>query len=213
MPSAICVLLNVNLSCECFVLRSVPCSVHHCSLTTSPGEKTFEVKIESPGEHLTRIWLQVLDRKDGSFLVRYRMYATYPDIHVHVLLQHEHVANSPFVLKGSQKPHISERALRAIFIHRFSLFFFFFAGPVYHEGCDCPQPSGSVWEAHMGCPDSFPQIDRDLSVFSSVDPDGNAQEIPQRFGQRQSLCHYTVQDNKVNQPRRNTHVAPKQAVF
>lgn len=71
------------------------------------------------------------------------------------------------------------------------------AGPVYHEGCDCPQPSGSVWEAHMHCPQTFPQIDRDLSLYASVDPDRNAQEIPQRFGQRQSLCHYTVKDNKV----------------
>lgn len=51
----------------------------------------------------------------------------------------------------------------------------------------------------MRCPDSFPQIDRDLSAFPNVDPDRIAQEIPQRFGQRQSLCHYTVKDNKVFQ--------------
>lgn len=75
------------------------------------------------------------------------------------------------------------------------------AGPVYHEGCDCPQPSGSLWEAHMHCPPSFPQIEMDLAVYANVDPDRNAQEIPQRFGQRQSLCHYTVKDNKVLQPK------------
>lgn len=77
------------------------------------------------------------------------------------------------------------------------LFFWFFSGPVYHEGCYCPQQSGSEWEAHMHCPESFPQIDRDLALYPSVDPDLNAQEIPKRFGQRQSLCHYTVKDNKV----------------
>lgn len=70
------------------------------SLTTSPGEKTFEVKIVSPAEQMTRIWIQVLDRKDGSFLVRYRMYATYTDVHIHILLKSKHVAKSPFVLKG-----------------------------------------------------------------------------------------------------------------
>lgn len=86
-------------------LVSVLYSLYH-SITTSPGEKAFDVKIVSPGEHLTRIWLQVLDRKDGSFLVRYRMYSTYPDIHIHVLLKNEHVANSPFLLKGSWKHHI-----------------------------------------------------------------------------------------------------------
>lgn len=69
-------------------------------MTASPGEKTFEVKIVSPVEQFTRIWIQVLDRRDGSFLVRYRMYATYSELHVHVLLKNEHVAKSPFVLKG-----------------------------------------------------------------------------------------------------------------
>lgn len=72
----------------------------HQSLTTSPGEKTFEVKIESAVEQLTRIWIQVLDRQDGSFLVRYRMYATYTDVHIHILLKNKHVAKSPFILKG-----------------------------------------------------------------------------------------------------------------
>lgn len=73
----------------------------------------------------------------------------------------------------------------------------FCSGPVYHEGCYCPQHSGAEWEAHMHCPESFPQIDKDLALYPSVDPDLNAQEIPKRFGQRQSLCHYTVKDNKV----------------
>lgn len=76
-----------------------PYSLRH-SLTTSPGEKTFEVKIVSAVEQLTRIWIQVLDRQDGSFLVRYRMYATYTDVHIHILLKNKHVAKSPFILKG-----------------------------------------------------------------------------------------------------------------
>ncbi|XP_018537484.1 protein O-glucosyltransferase 2 isoform X2 [Lates calcarifer] len=158
---------NIVLPARFFYIQAVDSSGKN--LTKSPGENTFEVKIVSPVEQFTRIWIQVLDRKDGSFLVRYRMYATYTDLHIHILLKNKHIAKSPFILKG----------------------------PVYHEGCDCPQPSGSVWEAHMHCPESFPQIDRDLSLFTSVNPDRNAQEIPQRFGQRQSLCHYTIKDDKV----------------
>ncbi|KAA8588333.1 hypothetical protein FQN60_001527 [Etheostoma spectabile] len=158
---------NVVLPARFFYVQAVDSSGRN--LTTSPGEKTFEVKMVSPVEQFTRIWIQVLDRKDGSFLVRYRMYATYTDLHIHILLKNKHVAKSPFILKG----------------------------PVYHEGCDCPQPSGPVWEADMHCPQTFSQIERDLALYASVDPDRNAQEIPQRFGQRQSLCHYTVQDNKV----------------
>lgn len=70
-------------------------------------------------------------------------------------------------------------------------------GPVYHESCNCPEPSGALWEKHMHCPSSFSQIQHDLSAFPKVDLERNAQEIPQRFGQRQSLCHYTIKNNQV----------------
>uniref|UniRef100_A0A1A8ICF7 KDEL (Lys-Asp-Glu-Leu) containing 1 n=1 Tax=Nothobranchius kuhntae TaxID=321403 RepID=A0A1A8ICF7_NOTKU len=148
------------------------------NFTTSPGEKVFQVKIVSPTEHFTRIWIQVLDRRDGSFLVRYRMYATYADLHIHVLLKDRHVAKSPYILKGH----------------------------VYHEGCNCPQLSGSDWEADMHCPQSFTQVSRDLSLYPSVDPYLNAQEIPKRFGERQSLCHYTIKNNKVYVKTYGEHV-------
>lgn len=49
----------------------------------------------------------------------------------------------------------------------------------------------------MSCPETIPQIQRDLAQFPSVDPEKIATEIPKRFGQRQSLCHYTLKDNKV----------------
>lgn len=158
---------NVVLPARFFYIQTVDGTGRN--FTTSPGEKTFEVKAVSSVEPFTRIWIQVLDRHDGSFLVRYRMYASYSELHIHVTLKNQHVAKSPYVLKG----------------------------PVYHEGCNCPQPSGAVWEEHMRCPRSFPQIDKDLSNYPSVDPERNAQEIPQRFGQRQSLCHYTVKDNQI----------------
>ncbi|XP_029559016.1 protein O-glucosyltransferase 2 [Salmo trutta] len=158
---------NIVLPARFFYIQTVDSSGRN--FTSSPGENTFEVKIVSPVEQFTRIWVQVLDRRDGSFLVRYRMYASYTDLHIHILLNDKHVAKSPFILKG----------------------------PVYHDGCDCPQPSGSVWKEDMQCPVSFPQIEQDLALFPRVDPDRNALEVPQRFGQRQSLCHYTVKDNKV----------------
>lgn len=70
-------------------------------------------------------------------------------------------------------------------------------GPVYHENCDCPREDSTAWLEDMSCPQAIPQIQRDLAHFPSVDPDKIAKEIPQRFGQRQSLCHYTLKDNKV----------------
>ncbi|XP_051488011.1 protein O-glucosyltransferase 2 isoform X1 [Apus apus] len=138
-------------------------------LTSSPGENAFQVKITAPDEQFTRVGVQVLDRKDGSFLVRYRMYASYKKLKIEVKAGDKHVAKSPYILKG----------------------------PVYHENCDCPQEESSVWLEDMNCPQIIPQIQRDLANFPIVDPDKIAKEIPQRFGQRQSLCHYTIKDNEV----------------
>lgn len=50
----------------------------------------------------------------------------------------------------------------------------------------------------MNCPENITQIQKDLAHFPTVDPEKIAAEIPKRFGQRQSLCHYTLKDNKVN---------------
>ncbi|XP_038673679.1 protein O-glucosyltransferase 2 isoform X3 [Scyliorhinus canicula] len=133
------------------------------------SENLFTVNIYSPGEQFTRIWVQVLDRKDGSFLVRYRMYSSYRGLTIEVKFQDEHVAQSPYVLKGY----------------------------VYHETCDCPHEDGTMWYKDMQCPQSFPQIQQDLAHFPFVDPDRISIEIAKRFGQRQSLCHYTIKDNKV----------------
>lgn len=73
----------------------------------------------------------------------------------------------------------------------------YITGPVYHENCDCPQEDSKVWVEEMSCSHTIPQIQKDLANFPTVDPDKIAKEIPERFGQRQSLCHYTIKDNKV----------------
>ena len=55
----------------------------------------------------------------------------------------------------------------------------------------------AAWLQEMSCPETIAQIQRDLAHFPTVDPEKIAVEIPERFGQRQSLCHYTLKDNKV----------------
>ncbi|MEE6470747.1 hypothetical protein FKM82_009056 [Ascaphus truei] len=153
-----------------FYIQAVDLQGH--KLVSSPGQNIFQVHITAPAEQYTRVGVQVLDRKDGSFIVRYRMYASYTELRIEVQVQGRHVSNSPYILKG----------------------------PVYHEGCYCPETNSNIWLEHMACNPSFPQIHRDLEHFPTVDPDRIAVEIPERFGQRQSLCHYTIQDNKVKVP-------------
>ncbi|XP_075056081.1 protein O-glucosyltransferase 2 isoform X3 [Mixophyes fleayi] len=58
----------------------------------------------------------------------------------------------------------------------------------------------------MFCNESIPQIERDLKHFPTVDPDKIAVEIPERFGERQSLCHYTIKDNKIYIKTYGVHV-------
>ncbi|KAG8517031.1 Protein O-glucosyltransferase 2, partial [Galemys pyrenaicus] len=157
----------VVLPARYFYIQAVDTSGQ--KFTSSPGEKVFQVKISAPDEQFTRVGVQVLDRKDGSFIVRYRMYASYKSLKVEVKFQGQHVAKSPYILQG----------------------------PVYHENCDCPVRDSAAWLQEMSCPDTIPQIQRDLEQFPTVDLEAIAAEIPKRFGQRQSLCHYTVKDNKI----------------
>lgn len=139
------------------------------NFTSTPQRDQFQVHITAPGEQYTRVGVQLLDRKDGSFLVRYRLYASYKSLKIEVKLNGRHVAKSPYFLKG----------------------------PIYSEECHCPEPDSDIWLRMMSCNDSFLQIERDLKHFLTVDPDKIAVEIPERFGERQSLCHYTIKDNKI----------------
>ncbi|XP_063160749.1 protein O-glucosyltransferase 2 isoform X2 [Candoia aspera] len=106
------------------------------------------------------------------------MYASYKNLRIEVWAKNKHVAKSPYILKG----------------------------PVYHENCDCPQEDGNAWLELMSCPQAILQIQRDLAHFPTIDPDNIATEIPQRFGQRQSLCHYTIKDNKIYIKTHGEHV-------
>ncbi|KAM5180986.1 protein O-glucosyltransferase 2 [Mantella aurantiaca] len=139
------------------------------NFTFSPTKDVFQIRITAPGEHYTRVGVQLLDRKDGSFLVRYRMYASYKSLQIEVTFGSKHVADSPYFLEG----------------------------PVYSEECYCPEPNSNIWLKNMACDESIPQIERDLRHFLTVDLDKIAVEIPERFGHRQSICHYTIKDNKV----------------
>ena len=167
---------HVVLPARYFYIRAVDTSGEQ--FTSSPGEKVFQVKISAPDEQFTRVGVQVLDRKDGSFIVRYRMYASYRNLKIEVKHHGQHVAESPYVLRG----------------------------PVYHENCDCPLEDSAAWLREMNCSETIFQIQKDLAHFPTVDPEKIAAEIPKRFGQRQSLCHYTLKDNKVYIKTHGEHV-------
>ena len=70
-----------------------------CRLTESPGQDAFQVQITSSSGRV-RAWVQTLDRHDGSFIIRYRLFASYPDLTVAITHKGKSVAKSPYILKG-----------------------------------------------------------------------------------------------------------------
>ena len=69
------------------------------SVTESEGDDMFQVSIYKNGNH-PRIWTQTLNRHDGSFIVRFKLYETYKNLKIHILYKNKHVAKSPYLLDG-----------------------------------------------------------------------------------------------------------------
>ncbi|RVE71419.1 hypothetical protein OJAV_G00051630 [Oryzias javanicus] len=142
------------------------------NLTFSPGKDAFKVKI-SPLDRKEHVRIHVpppLDRGDGSFLMRYRLYGSaQAGLMVEVLHQQAAVAKSPYTIQG----------------------------PVYHEYCDCPEADASAWRGAMQCPTEEPQVLADLKAFPAVDLQQLREEVPRRFANRGGLIHYAVIDNQL----------------
>ncbi|KAL7854305.1 hypothetical protein AOLI_G00211490 [Acnodon oligacanthus] len=141
-------------------------------ISTSPGKDSFRVRITSllQKEHVRIHVPPPLDRGDGSFLVRFRMYgSSVHGLKVEVFYKDKPVAKSPYILKGA----------------------------VYHEYCDCPETDASAWQSVMECPSEEPQIQQDFSSFPSIDLRQLLEEVPKRFSSRGGLIHYTIINNQV----------------
>ena len=145
------------------------------SFTSSPGIDSFTVHIHggpSNNERI-RVHLNKLDRQDGTFIIRYRLYRTYPLLHIDVTnIDGSHVGRSPYVLRGS----------------------------VRHEQCFCPEMDVKKWQHNMQCPEQELQVNRNLEMFrkkkmrwTDVVP-----AILERFP-RGNFAHYAVIGNKVYQ--------------
>ncbi|CAL1538654.1 unnamed protein product [Lymnaea stagnalis] len=153
------------------------------NVTDSVGDKAVSVSIVPGNGAPLRVWTQVLDRHDGSYIARYRLYNTASDLQINVQYNGKHIASSPYRLRGN----------------------------VYHETCDCPHQSAEEWAQAVGCPATYPQIQQDLQHFRSVDMTKVAKEAVERFNQRgqHSLCHYKVIANKVSRKCYGDHVGFK----
>ncbi|XP_074256645.1 protein O-glucosyltransferase 3 isoform X2 [Saimiri boliviensis] len=137
-----------------------------------PGQTPFKVVVKSLSpKELVRIHVpKPLDRNDGTFLMRYRMYETVNEgLKIEVLYGDEHVARSPYILKG----------------------------PVYHEYCECPE-NPQAWQKTLSCPTKEPQIAKDFASFPRINLQQMLNEVPKRFGdERGAVVHYTILNNHI----------------
>ncbi|XP_030056134.1 protein O-glucosyltransferase 3 [Microcaecilia unicolor] len=162
---------EIVLPVRYFYIQAVNAEGHN--ITHSPGKSTFSVVIKalSPNEYIRIHSPSPLDRNDGSFLMRYRMYGTIQKgLLIEVLYGEKHVAQSPYILKG----------------------------PVYHEYCDCPEEDPLAWQKALSCPSQEHQITKDFESFPSINLQRMLKEIPKRFAEKRgAIVHYTVLNNQI----------------
>ncbi|KAG8197109.1 hypothetical protein JTE90_004369 [Oedothorax gibbosus] len=117
-----------------------------------------------------RIWYQLLHVKEGTFIARYRLYETCLGVQIDIVYEDQNVAQAPYLIKGL----------------------------MFHEQCYCPKPM-TEWLSALNCPATYPQIERDLDTFPSVNMKESLQDAFQRFNNPGSfsICHYAVVSNKV----------------
>ncbi|CAG5131230.1 unnamed protein product [Candidula unifasciata] len=150
------------------------------NLTDSVGQGTIRASVSTVSGARVRIWTQVLDRHDGTYVVRFRPFSSATDLLISVELNGRHIAESPYHIKGD----------------------------VYHETCNCPHQTADQWASSVGCPASYLQIERDLEPFSDIDMVHVAREAVERFKDegRHSICHYKVINNKVYRKCYGEHI-------
>ncbi|XP_076232593.1 protein O-glucosyltransferase 2 isoform X2 [Calliopsis andreniformis] len=141
------------------------------NLTESPGKDvvTAQIQGKTTTDHACHIWTQILDCKDGSFIIRYKLHNTCFNLKLNIKVKHYHLP----VLE--------------------------FKGPVYEDECYCPDPSINNWLENLDCSKNYTQIHHDLSDFSNVDFDEIRQDIIKVYDKPGSisLCHYLIKSNKI----------------
>jgi hypothetical protein len=125
-------------------------------------------------ENLVRIHSEILDRNDGTYIVRYRLNDNYENLMINLKNKNnQHIAKSPYYLRGK---------LNA-------------------EYCDCPENDIKKWYNMIQCNETYNQIEHDMMKFNGLLFDMNEVHdfIYKKFNQKysQSYCNYVILNNKV----------------
>lgn len=93
--------------------------------------------------------MNILDRKDGSYIIRYKVYETCLSFTIQIKYKNEHIAESPYISNE----------------------------PVHPEDCECNINEVNDWLMKWECGNASKQIEDDLSFFNSVDWNSIRQKV------------------------------------
>lgn len=70
-------------------------------ITHDLGKDYFQIKVENPyGGIRVRVWKQLLNLHNGTYIARYRCYGYAGPLKVSVTLNEKHVADSPYLIES-----------------------------------------------------------------------------------------------------------------
>lgn len=142
---------------------------------------SFDVEVIGRSAHgPCRVYLEQLDRRDGSYIVRYKVPYTCRNVQIHIRYRNEHVADSPYAVDG----------------------------PIYSDKCNCPVAKMNDWLHANECPETFEQIDSDLKPFKAVNFTAIRSKLLDKFNQPGSisLCNYVIASNRIYRKCYGQHV-------
>ncbi|XP_050438483.1 protein O-glucosyltransferase 2-like [Adelges cooleyi] len=119
-----------------------------------------------------RIWTNILDRKDTSFIVRYKLYEVCYDLNIYIqcIQTNEKLAN------------------------------YFYKGPIYPDECDCSRVPIDTWLSNAQCRTNIDQINNDLSQFKEIDFNNILDRMVSFFNKNpysMSICQYVIKNNLI----------------
>lgn len=132
----------------------------------------FDVRIDGRSVYGDcRVRIEELDRRDGSYIIRYKVPYTCHDVKINIRYGNKHIAHSPYIINGS----------------------------IFSDTCNCPAKKINDWLADYECPETYEQIDDDLKEFKPVDFSTLRAEMLSRFDQPGSisLCNYVIKSNRI----------------
>ncbi|XP_014361610.2 protein O-glucosyltransferase 2 [Papilio machaon] len=139
-----------------------------------------EIKGKSVKNHFCRVWVNTLDRKDGSFIVRYKTYETCLDLAISIYYKSKLIKDFPLKLEGT----------------------------IQADQCDCPEKDLNLWLKKYECPSSYASIIQDLRPFNNQDMLKQVKLIVDKYHKPEStsFCHYVIKKNQIYRDCYGKHI-------